>query len=170
MLSDRPNVVHNIIHNSERTVMMKNKAFYFVTLMVAISIFGCKPPANQTATVSEDFIKKNVDTTISPAKDFFKYATGTWAKQNPIPPSESYWGIGNLVQEETYARLRKINEDAAKDPAATPGTPMQKIGDFYFTGMDSVGSRRMVFVRYNRTLTELMQSKPSKIFSTSPHC
>ena len=118
---------------------MKNFGIYLFAFMFTIAVFGCKRTSNQSATAYEDYIRNKVDTTISPANDFFKYATGTWAKQNPIPPSESYWGIGNLVQEETYARLRKISGDAAKDPSATPGTPMQKIGDFYFTGMDSTG-------------------------------
>jgi hypothetical protein len=40
-----------------------------------------------------------------------------------------YWGVGNLVQEDIYSRLRKINEDAAAKNAAN-GTVEQKIGDF----------------------------------------
>ena len=46
------------------------------------------------------------------------------------------WGVGNLVQEDIYNRLRKINEDAAAKNAAN-GTVEQKIGDFWFSSMDS---------------------------------
>ncbi|MHB8338361.1 MAG: M13 family metallopeptidase, partial [Ignavibacteriaceae bacterium] len=85
-----------------------------------------------------DFLTQAMDTTVNPGVDFFKYATGTWMKNNPIPESERAWGIGNLVQEETYSRLRKILEQA-KLSAAVKGTNEQKLGDFYFTGMDSAG-------------------------------
>jgi putative endopeptidase len=86
---------------------------------------------------SEDFLTKNIDKGVNPGQDFFKYATGTWMKNNPIPESERAWGIGNLVQEETYARLKSILEEAAsnKNPA---GSSEQKVGDFYFSGMDTV--------------------------------
>ena len=73
---------------------------------------------------------------VSPAEDFFQYANGGWIKRNPIPPEESMWGVGNLVQEDIYNRLRKINEDAAAKKAAN-GTVEQKIGDFWFSSMDS---------------------------------
>ena len=72
-----------------------------------------------------------------PVLDFFKYATGTWMKENPIPASERRWGLANLVNEETYARLKGILQEAASTKSPE-GTAKQKIGDFYFTGMDTV--------------------------------
>ena len=72
-----------------------------------------------------------------PGDDFFQYANGGWLKRHPIPASESSWGIGKEVQNEVYARLRALNQEAAKAKAAA-GTTQQKIGDFWATGMDSV--------------------------------
>jgi putative endopeptidase len=83
-----------------------------------------------------DFLAKNIDSTVNPAEDFFAYAEGTWLKNTPIPEEESSWGIGNLVQEEIYNRLRKINEDAAAK-SSTKGVE-QKIGDFWYSGMDTL--------------------------------
>ena len=85
----------------------------------------------------DDFLTKNIDKTIKPGDDFFKYATGTWMKNNPIPETERAWGIGNLVQEETYARLKYILENAASKKYPV-GSSEQKIGDFYFSGMDTI--------------------------------
>jgi putative endopeptidase len=85
-----------------------------------------------------DFLAANIDTTVSPATDFFSYANGGWIKRNPIPSDQSAWGIGFLVQEDIYKRLREINEKAATDTAAA-GSISQKIGDFWFSGMDSAG-------------------------------
>jgi putative endopeptidase len=55
----------------------------------------------------------NVDTSVNPGDDFFDYANGAWLKSHPIPASEAYWGIGKLVQEDLYSKLRKASEDAA---------------------------------------------------------
>jgi len=83
-----------------------------------------------------DFLTTNIDTTVSPGEDFFRYANGGWIKNNPIPADESSWGIGNLVQEEIYNRLKIINDKAIADKAAS-GTVSRKIGDFWSTAMDS---------------------------------
>jgi putative endopeptidase len=85
-----------------------------------------------------DFLAENIDTTISPATDFFSYANGGWIKRNPIPADQSSWGVGSLVHLDIYNRLRAINEKAAAEHAA-PGSISQKIGDFWFSGMDSAG-------------------------------
>lgn len=105
----------------------------FLTLGVIIAIVSCK---NNT-TNSPDHLVENLDTTIAPSEDFFMYANGGWIKNNKIPDAEASWGIGNLVQEEIYQRLIKLNEDAVKANAAK-GTITQKIGDYWKTAMDSV--------------------------------
>ncbi len=95
------------------------------------------------ATIPQNLKTKRIywhptlDSTIKPGDDFFMYANGGWIKKNPIPGSESGWGIGNLVNEENYIRKKKINEDAAAAKAAE-GTMTQKIGDFWTSAMDSV--------------------------------
>jgi putative endopeptidase len=83
-----------------------------------------------------DFLASNLDTTVSPADDFFEYANGGWIKRNPIPADQAGWGIGNLVVEENLKRFKEINEKAAASNEAK-GTADQKIGDFWKTAMDS---------------------------------
>ena len=85
-----------------------------------------------------DFLAEDLDTTISPANDFYAYANGGWIKNNPIPPDQSRWSIGSLIQLDIYERLRAINEKALAEQSA-PGSLTQKIGDFWFSGMDSAG-------------------------------
>jgi len=92
---------------------------------------------DHTTTTGTDILAQNIDTTVTASQDFFEYANGGWIKSNPIPADESGWGIGNLVREELYTRLRKINEEAAQGNATT-GTVPQKIGDFWKSGMDSI--------------------------------
>ncbi|RFZ82783.1 M13 family peptidase [Mucilaginibacter terrenus] len=103
----------------------------------ALLLGSCKQAADKDYAAN-DPLAKNMDSTAKPGDDFFQYANGTWLKNNPIPGAYSSWGIGNLVQDDLRNKLRKINEDALTANAAK-GSNTQKIGDFYFSGMDTVG-------------------------------
>lgn len=119
---------------------MKSYTKLYNSLIIGLSLCGlllsaCSQSANPGP--DKDVVYKNLDTAASPGNDFFMYANGGWIKKNPIPAAYSAWGIGNLVSEEIRNQLKKINEDALKENAAT-GSNSQKIGDFYASGMDSV--------------------------------
>ncbi len=111
---------------------MKNTLSFFLSFLMLVA--ACK--TKSTSDNEPDFLSKNIDTTVNPADDFFDYAVGNWAKNTPIPEAEASWGIGNLVQEEIYTRLRKINEDASASKA-DKGVE-QQIGDFWYSGMDTL--------------------------------
>ncbi|MEO5582610.1 MAG: M13 family metallopeptidase N-terminal domain-containing protein, partial [Saprospiraceae bacterium] len=107
-------------------------------VLIFFLLVACKQESSIISGMAKpDFIFENLDTTISPAKDFFQYANNGWIKKNPIPADQSSWGIGNLVLEENIKRLRQISEVAAAKNSASPGTPDQMIGDFWASGMDS---------------------------------
>lgn len=106
------------------------------TLLFLLVVIFSACANDEIKNLQPDFLAKNIDTAVNPASDFFDYAIGNWAKNTPIPEEESGWGIGNLVQEEIYTRLRKINEKAA-DEKSTAGVE-QKIGDFWYSGMDTL--------------------------------
>jgi putative endopeptidase len=114
---------------------MKNA---FLTL-VAICLFlpAVVQPQQTNQINASTYLDKFVDRTVDPGEDFFHYAVGKWIKDNPIPSNETSWGVGRVVYEETYQRVLKINEEAAADPNATDGTNAQKIGDFWYTAMDT---------------------------------
>lgn len=104
---------------------------------IALLLGSCKQDMDKIYADNDPLIK-NMDKSAKPGDDFFKYANGQWMKNNPIPAAYSSWGIGNLVQDDLRDKLRKINEDALK-ANADKGSNTQKIGDFYFSGMDTVG-------------------------------
>ena len=91
---------------------------------------------SQPAKPIRDAVAININDSINPADDFFNFANGGWFKRNPIPGSESSWGIGKLLQEDIYNKMRKVSEDAS-NANATAGSNEKKIGDFWFTGMDT---------------------------------
>ncbi len=98
---------------------------------------GCNEINNHRMKANKDVLSENIDSSVKPGNDFFQYACGTWLKSNPIPESESVWFIGKLVEDEIALRLKEISETAAGIQKPQAGNAFQKIGDFYFSGMDT---------------------------------
>jgi putative endopeptidase len=119
--------------------MKFNKPYVAVIALasvISLSAYKTFAPGN-----TGDPVFDNLDTSVKPGDNFFLYANGGWIKRNPIPAAYSSWGIGNVVGEDIRERLRKINEDALKANAAK-GTTTQKIADFYYSGLDTIGIER----------------------------
>ena len=108
--------------------------------LLAVSAPAASPKA--TPRPPEDLLRRNMDTSVHSGDDFFAYANAGWLRRNPIPASESRWGIGEVVREELYSRLRQINERAAADTNA-PGSEQRRIGDFWTTAMDAAKASRL---------------------------
>jgi putative endopeptidase len=86
------------------------------------------------------------DRSVAPCDDFYKFTSGGWMKNNPIPSDRSTWTTFGKLRANNESVLHDILEEAAKDKSAAPGSNRQKIGDFYASCMDesqaeAVGTR-----------------------------
>jgi len=116
------------------------KKHCFPLLASSLALICLTTSCKQSAVVEvPDALAAHIDTTVISGDDFFDYANGSWFKQNPIPASEQSNGIFQLVQDTINAQIRQICESSAKETNATKGSNKQKIGDFFYSGMDSVG-------------------------------
>jgi putative endopeptidase len=118
----------------------KMKIIYSTLFEMTFCLFACKDNKTGSNNINRslgDILATHIDSSIHPGNDFFNYANGGWIKNNPIPKSESGWGIFNLVADENYAQIKKISEDASASNASK-GSPQQQIGDFFYCGMDSL--------------------------------
>ncbi len=113
-------------------------------LMLLFSIFGCTestpPPPPQVEGGIEKvvaFDPSNMDTTVNPGDDFYRYVNGKWLDNNPIPKEYSSYGNMTVLLEQNYNAIREIIENAAADTTCKKGSNKQKIGDFYSSGMDT---------------------------------
>ncbi|MDP4276416.1 MAG: M13 family metallopeptidase [Bacteroidota bacterium] len=114
--------------------------------MASIAVWSCFTLATivfaggQTtcAAGEADALASHIDYTVKPGDDFFQYANGSWFSQHPIPSSEQSNGIFQLVQDTINAQVRKICESSAALTNAIKGSDRQKIGDYFYSGMDSV--------------------------------
>lgn len=104
-----------------------------------VAMASCQQPGGKTEVKDNKFIDlANMDTTIHPGDNFFMYANGAWLKANPVPGDQSRWGSFNILAENNLTALHTILDSAAGIKDAKTGSAVQKVGDFYRTGMDSV--------------------------------
>jgi len=116
--------------------MKKNLFNVIISSVVLLTVTTSCKQTNYAAE-SRDALAAHIDTTVKAGDDFFQYADGQWFKQNPIPASEQSNGIFQLVQDTINAQIRKLCESSAAVQQVEKGSNKQKIGDFFFSGMDS---------------------------------
>lgn len=110
------------------------KKHYFLPLAVVSIAFFVAMTLKSIQGIDEAAMDKS----ISPGDDFYRYANGTWLKNNPVPESESRWGSFNLVSERNNEVLRGILEQAAANKSAKQGSAEQKVGTFYRLFLDTL--------------------------------
>lgn len=106
-------------------------------MLAVLAMASCQEKSNTQDTAKTKFIDSaNMDFTINPGDNFFLYAGGNWLNKTNIPASESRWGSFDLLRENNINNLHNLLEELSKESAAK-GTPEQKVGDFYKSGMDT---------------------------------
>ena len=120
---------------------MKKRNFIAMTVLCTMAA-GCAEQTANTPEQKNDVVPaielSNMDTSINPADDFFRYANNNWLKNNPIPEEYSTFGAFTEIDQRNEKIIQDIIDEASKDANATQGSMSQKIRDFYNAGMDTV--------------------------------
>ncbi len=77
-----------------------------------------------------------LDKSVKPQDDFFSYANGGWIKNNPIPNDYPSWSTFSVLDEKNRNKVHEMLIKASLDKNVKPGSIEQKVGDFYYSGMD----------------------------------
>ncbi len=105
--------------------------------MITLVIGACTDKNNTHKSDFKAIDIANMDTSIAPGKDFFRYANGKWMKNHPIPAEFARYGAFEQIEEENQKKLKELFTAAANDKSAANGSIQRKIGDFYSSGMDT---------------------------------
>lgn len=109
-----------------------------VMLCVVLCLAGCKSKQNaETPALTSGIDFANLDTTVSPAEDFYQYACGGWMKNHPLTSEYSRYGSFDVLGENNQLQLKELIEETASTKH-DKGTVAQKIGDLFNMGMDSL--------------------------------
>jgi len=122
---------------------MRNIFKPFTIAIAAVTIVSFIPPIDKGGKKRKFIDSANMNPEVKPGDNFFRYANGTWLKNNPVPASKTRWGSFDALREESSKRLKILLENAAVNTAA--GKSTQQIGDFYSSGMDSVTLEQLGF-------------------------
>ncbi len=105
-----------------------------VIMLLALStLAACKGSSEKVAALDLE----NFDGQVSPAENFYQYATGGWQKNNPLKPEFSRFGRFDELSELSVERVKGIFDNIVNEKQK-PGTVGQKIADLYGLGMDSL--------------------------------
>ncbi len=109
-------------------------AFRLLVCLLSCIGFAQTAPSSESsdaATKLDHFDPKNVDPSVDPCTDFYKYACNRWIAANPVPPDEFYWGsFGKLAKWNNEAVHQTVIDLAAK-PASERTPVEQKVGDYW---------------------------------------
>ena len=82
------------------------------------------------------FSESNMDRSVDPRKDFYRYSAGKWMDNNPIPSDKSEWGSFNELVEWNRSVLLSIVEDCSSESTGTNNFNKKLVGSFYKSAMD----------------------------------
>lgn len=83
----------------------------------------------------------SMDKSVNPCTDFYRYACGSWIKNNPIPPDQARWDVYAKLQQDNERFLWGILEESAK-PSPERSAVQRQIGDFFHACMDEANVER----------------------------
>lgn len=87
---------------------------------------ACKSTSSSTGLALAD-----MDRSVAPGQDFYRFVNGGWLARNPVPADESSWGVFDEIQKQNELVLREILEERA-----AAGELNAKLATFYASGMD----------------------------------
>jgi putative endopeptidase len=132
-----------------------NKIHYFTRLIPYLVILLFLLPTWHVVGQTEDVLVSHIDSTIIPGNDFFMFANGRWFKQHPIPPSEQSNGIFQMIQDTINAQIHDLCVTSATMSNAPAGSARQKIGDLYYSGMDSISINKQATTPLNSLFSRI---------------
>ncbi|MGK4475677.1 M13 family metallopeptidase [Aeromonas molluscorum] len=138
---------------------MHNKKSILAGLIGLALLAGCSQgPAQDQA--HSGLTLANMDTSVKPGDDFFRYANGHWLASAKIPDDRPADGAFYTLRDKSLADVRTLIEALPKD--APQGSEAQQIRDFYASYLDKGGRDAKGLSPLRPMLAELDQVTDSR--------
>ena len=91
------------------------------------------------------FSARYMDRSVDPSSDFYRYATGTWLRENPVPSDKARWGAFDELLQRNFTTVREILESAAGAVGDPEPSPRRQVGAFFTSALDTARRERRRF-------------------------
>ena len=121
---------------------MNRAALALVSALAAASLYAQTPAAKPLVAMpySPSLDVTDLDRTVDPCVDFYKFSCGGWCVNNPIPADQASWSVYGKLANDNQQFLWGILQEAAAMKDRTP--VQQKIGDDFAACMDTAAIDR----------------------------
>jgi putative endopeptidase len=116
------------------------KRAFRITLLICLVLVLQMPGLIAVDTSNNDtlaFDPGNMNTSIHPGDDFYRYVNGRWIEKNPIPSDKTDFNEFVIVGDRTDEQVRRLVEQASNNTSAQKSSLEWKIGRLYSIGMDT---------------------------------
>ena len=110
---------------------MKRALGIVLFVLVAVSCGQQAPPLTSGIDMA------NMDTSVRPQDDFFRYVNGTWLDTTEIPADQTNAGVFLDLRDKAREDVKAIIEDVSSKTDLEPGSDEQKVADLYNSFMNT---------------------------------
>ena len=109
-------------------------------LLVAAIAFStaCQSSSEEAPADPVGISLADMDTTVSPSDDFYRFANGGWLERTEIPADEGRWSSFNELRDYNNEVLLEVLENAAASGKYDEDSDQMKAARFYEVGLDSL--------------------------------
>jgi putative endopeptidase len=114
------------------------KMFFCVLCLFILT--GCGGSTDDVAAptvLTSGIDRSNMDLSVRPQDDFYRYVNGTWLETTEIPADRTTTGVFRDLRESAREDVLAIIQNLAAEPDLAPGTDEQKVADLYNSFMDT---------------------------------
>lgn len=138
-----------------------NRVLVILTLACLVNVAAFSQTSSPTPATAPRFDINNMDRSVDPCVNFYKFACGGWMAKNPIPGDQARWGQFNALIENNMAVLHDILEKDSK-PDSKRNAIQQKVGDMYGSCMDEATVNKLGAEPIEPLLKRIAAVKTSK--------
>src|SRR5436190_15814604 len=148
-----PISVYSAAMNLSRTLLGR--------ILMTVAIAHASAVASELPPAIPRFSLEHMDRSVDPGADFYRFAAGTWLKNNPVPSDKSRWSGFEQLRERNWHLLHELL-DSSSDQKMPRDVLRQKVGDFYASAMDTQRLEQLRFKPLERDLKRIEGLKSTK--------
>ena len=137
---------------------MGNKKFWLPVMAFTMLAASCQTGGDK---LKSGIQVENMDTTVAPGADFYRYACGTWIKNHPLTAEYARYGTFDALIENNQKQLRELIEEIASGQHQQ-GTLQQKIASMFNCVMDSTRQNELGMTPIAGQLKEIYAAPDKK--------